>query len=102
MVGVVGETIKKMKSTWFDSFEERLNNKKYLRSEKDWKAKVIFCKEKDEWWFFKNLTVIDGYIKYDAIRFDLIKNVKINLFHLIQFRRVNKISLEQTVNFNYF
>ena len=29
MVGVVGETIKKMKSTWFDSFEERLNNKKY-------------------------------------------------------------------------
>ncbi len=34
-VGPVGETIKKMKSKWFDSFEERLNNKKYLRSEKD-------------------------------------------------------------------
>ena len=49
-----------MKSKWFDSFEERLNNKKYLRSEKDWKAKVTFCKEKDEWWFFKNLTEVDG------------------------------------------
>ena len=34
-VGPAGETIKKMKSKWFDPFEERLNNKKYLRSEKD-------------------------------------------------------------------